>query len=294
MKPNLAPDRGANDDWRSVASRVMHQVSADRLSVIAAGVAFYGLLAMIPTLVAIVSIFGIAFDPQAMMRQVESLSRLLPDNAARLVHQLLLQLTGADRGALGFGTAGSIFFALWTSSTGVRALMQALNVAYDLKEWRSPMVCFGVSLMLAGLVIVGMLLSLTTIVLLPILGDVVALGDVARTAIGWLRWPIAAASFWIGLLLLYRFGPNRGPTRWSWMDRGAAVAIAIWLAASVLFSFYVRYFGTFNRTYGSMGAVVVLLMWFLLSAWAVLIGAEINAALASGRATRRREPEDRR
>ncbi|CAM5796002.1 YihY/virulence factor BrkB family protein [Rhizobacter fulvus] len=289
MKSTTPAREAAPRTWRSALTRVLHQITADRLPIIAAGVAFYGLLAMIPTMVAIVSIVGIAFDPDSMAKQIEFMSQLLPDKAANLVRELLQQLTSAGRGALGFGTAGSIAFALWTSSSGVRTLMQALNVAYDLEEGRSLPARIGLSVVLAALVIVGMLLSLTLIVLLPIVGNAVSLGDGMRTAIGWLRWPIAVASFWIGLLLLYRFGPDRGRTPWSWMDRGAAVAIAIWLAASLLFSLYVSHFGTFNRTYGSMGAVVVLLLWFLLSAWAVLIGAEINSELAQPKI----EPGDR-
>ncbi len=266
-------------DWLQIGRRIKDQIGKDRLHVIAAGVAFYGLLAIFPTLVALISTFGLAFNPDQMTRQLDILGRLLPHPAAELVVRQLRQLTGAGHGALGLGTLGSIVLALWAGSAGMRALMQALNVAYDLKEQRGYFHRFAVSLVLSSVAIVGMLLTATVIVLLPIVSGAAGLSDTVRHAIEWLRWPIVAASFWIALVLVYRYGPYRDKPRWSWLIWGAAVAVAIWLIASVLFSLYVKWFGTFNQTYGSMGAVVVLLLWFLLSAWAVLIGAEVDATL---------------
>ncbi len=264
-------------DWRTIAVRIKEQVGEDRLHVIAAGVAFYGLLATFPALAAIVSTFGLLFDPDHMTRQLDLLSRLLPHASAELVVRQLGQLTGANHGALGLGTAGSVIVALWAGSAGMRTLMQALNVAYDLKERRGYLLRFGTSLVLSSVVIVGMLLAASIIVLLPIVSEAAGVSGSIRSAIGWLRWPIVAGSFWIALVLVYRYGPCRDKPRWSWVSRGAIVAVVIWLIASGLFSLYVRWFGTFNKTYGSMGAVVVLLLWFLLSSWAVLIGAEVDA-----------------
>ena len=131
-----------------------------------------------------------------------------------------------------------------------------------------------------------MLLAAIIIVLLPIVGEAAGVSGAVRAAIGWLRWPIVAGSFWIALVLVYRYGPCRDRPRWSWVIRGALVAVVIWMIASGLFSLYVRWFGNFNQTYGSMGAVVVLLLWFLLSSWTVLIGAEVNAT------TERKDPPD--
>ncbi|MEP7058493.1 MAG: YihY/virulence factor BrkB family protein [Caldimonas sp.] len=272
--PHCAPE-----GWRSLITRICGQISDDRLPVIAAGVAFYGLLALFPTLVAIVSTFGLAFDPDDMQRHVASLSQLFPDEVAVFVRKQLIHLTNAGSGALGLGAAGSVVIALWSTSSGMRTLMQALNVAYDLKEQRGLFARIGVSLLLAAMMIFGMLIAMTAIVLLPIVSSAAELGRSVRGAIGWLRWPIVAASFWVGLILLYRYGPHRPTPRWFWMNWGAAVAVVIWLVVSLLFSVYVSRFGTFNRAYGSMGAVVVLMLWFLLTAWAVLIGAEVNATL---------------
>ncbi|MEO6896116.1 MAG: YihY/virulence factor BrkB family protein [Caldimonas sp.] len=274
------------EDWRTIALRIKEQVGEDRLHVIAAGVAFYGLLAIFPALAAIVSTIGLLFDPDHLTRQLDTLGRLLPHASAELVVRQLEKFTRADHGALGLGTLGSVVVALWAGSAGMRTLMQALNVAYDLKERRGYLLRFGTSLALSSVAIVGMLLAATLIVLLPIVGEAAGVSGVVRAAIGWLRWPIVASSFWIALVLVYRYGPCRDRPRWSWVSRGAFVAVVIWMIASGLFSLYVRWFGHFNQTYGSMGAVVVLLLWFLLSSWAVLIGAEVNAT------TERKDPAD--
>lgn len=273
-------------DWRTIALRIREQVGEDRLHVIAAGVAFYGLLAIFPALAAIVSTIGLLFDPDHLTRQLDALGRLLPHASAELVVRQLGKFAGADHGALGLGTLGSVVVALWAGSAGMRTLMQALNVAYDLKERRGYLLRFGTSLALSSVAIVGMLLAATIIVLLPIVGEAAGVSGAVRAAIGWLRWPIVAGSFWIALVLVYRYGPCRDRPRWSWVSRGAFVAVVIWMIASGLFSLYVRWFGHFNQTYGSMGAIVVLLLWFLLSSWAVLIGAEVNAT------TERKDPAD--
>lgn len=264
-------------NWYPIVARIKEHIGNDRLHVIAAGVAFYGLLAVFPTLAALISTIGLAFDPDQMTRQLERLGRLLPRPAAELVMRQLRQLSDAGAGALGLGTFGSIVVALWAGSAGMRTLMQALNVAYDLKEQRGYLHRFAVSLVLSGVAIVGMLLAATVIVLLPIVSNAADVSDDVRRAIGWLRWPIVAGAFWIALVLVYRYAPCREKPRWSWLNWGAIIGVVIWLIASGLFSLYVRWFGSFNATYGSMGAVVVLLLWFLLSAWAVLIGAEIDA-----------------
>ena len=272
-------------DWHRTFARIRDHIGNERLHVIAAGVAFYGLLAVFPTLAALVSTIGLAFEPEQMTRQLEKLGRLLPRPPAELVTRQLHQLSGAGPGALGLGTFGSVVVALWAGSAGMRTLMQALNVAYGLQEQRRYLHRFAVSLVLSGVAIVGMLLAATVIVLLPIVSDAADVSDGARRAIGWLRWPIVAGAFWIALVLVYRYGPCRAVPRWSWLNWGAIIGVVIWLIASALFSLYVSWFGSFNETYGSMGAVVVLLLWFLLSAWAVLIGAEIDATPQRSKAT---------
>lgn len=264
-------------DGRWLPLRLKDKIAADRLAVIAAGVAFYGLLASIPTLTAMVSIYGLVLDPEHISDQLRRLSSLLPPQAADLLVGQLRDLSRTGGGALGIGFAGSLLLALWGSSAGMRALMKALNAAYDVHESRGFLRQVGVSLLLALGAIIVVLIAIVAIVVLPAATQLLGLSGGLQTALQWLRWPIIAGAFWFGLVLLYRYGPDRARAQWSWANWGALVAVLLWLFGSSLFSWYVGNFGNFNKTYGSMGAVVVLLMWFLLSAWAVLIGAEVNA-----------------
>ena len=273
---------------RALALQLKQQVSDDHLTVVAAGVAFYGLLAAFPALAALVSIYGLVFDAQQIGEQVASLGTVLPPEAAQLIGAQLEQLNQTDRGALGLGFAGSLLLALWSSSAGVRALMKALNIAYDVEEKRGFIAIVLRSLLLALGAIFVVIVAIVAIVVLPALSGVFELPETLAAAIAWLRWPIIALAFWVGLVLLYRWGPCRDRASWSWLNWGASVAVPLWLIGSASFSWYVGNFGNYNKTYGSMGAVVILLMWLLLSAWSVLIGAEINATLRNTRSTRER------
>ena len=262
--------------WRGLPMQLKDKIVAERLTVIAAGVAFYGLLAFIPTLSAMISIYGLVLDPQHITDQIESMSSLLPRQAAGVLIDPLRDLISTDRGALGLGFAGSLVLALWLSSAGMRALMKALNAAFEVRESRSFRRQIGISFLLALGAIFVVLLAMVAMVVLPVVIGWLGLGGALQSTMH-LRWPIVAAAFWIGLVLLYRYGPDRVRPQWSWANWGALIAVLLWLAGSWAFSWYVGNFGNYNRTYGSMGAIVVLLVWFLLSAWAVLIGAAVNA-----------------
>ncbi len=264
---------------RQFLGRIRKQIGDERLTVIAAGVAFYGLLSTFPAITAVVSIYGLLFDSGQATRQLASLSTVLPHQAADLVVNQLTGIAAAGHTALGLGVAGSILIALWSSSAGVRALMKALNVAYGEEERRGAFTVVLISVLLAMGAVAGGLVILAIIVFLPLIGSVAPLGNTLSTAIGWLRWPVVAVSFWLGIALVYRFGPDRGAAHWSWKNWGALCAVVLWLVGSALFAWYVSHFGSYNRIYGSLGAVVVLLVWFLLSSWSVLVGAEINGVL---------------
>jgi membrane protein len=266
------------------------QISDDRLSVVAAGVAFYGLLAAFPTFTALVSVYGLVFDARQLSGHLDQLRQLLPPDAADLLIGQLLELNRAPRSALGLGVAGSVLLALWSSSAGMRALMKALNLAYGVRERRSVVAVVAVSVALALGAVLLIFMAIIAIVVLPLLSRLLGLGEGLRMALDWLRWPIIAAAFWVGLALLYRFAPCRDTAEWSWANRGAFAALGLWLGGSAIFSWYAANFGTYNATYGSMGAVVMLLLWFVISAWAVLIGAEINALRTHAA---RREPARR-
>ncbi len=273
------PKRVSHVSWRDTLLGVKQQLSDDNLSIVAAGVAFYFLLAVFPALTAMVSLYGLAFDPQQVSEQINRLSAFVPGQAVDLLTGQLGELVSTNRSALGLGVAGGLLLALWSSSVGVRKLMDALNVAYDEKEKRSFLHRTALALALTlGAIVIGVL-AMATIVLLPAVDSFLGLGELLQTTIGILRWPLVAVLFALALGVLYRFGPSRDHARWAWISWGAGVATVLWVVGSALFSWYVSNFGNYNKSYGSMGAVVILLMWFLLCAYVTLIGAEIDSEI---------------
>ena len=273
--PGAIPRSG----WRDIVLRVKERMSKDRLSIIAAGVAFYGLLAIFPTLIALVAIYGLVADPQQVETQVTSLSAMLPPEASKILLGQLHDLVQTDQKALGVGAIGGIFLALWSASAGVRTLMEALNVAYNEQEKRGTVRFYATALALTLAAIVGAIVLIAIIVALPLAAKFLGLGSQMETVIAYARWPVVAVAMMIGLAVMYRYGPSRRQPRWKWVSWGAVIATLLWIVGSALFSLYVSKFGNYNETYGSMGAVVILLMWFLISAYVVLIGAEINAEM---------------
>jgi membrane protein len=265
--------------WRDILLRVKGQIKEDRLSIIAAGVAFYGLLAVFPALIAMVAIYGLAFDPKQVESQVASLSGILPPQAADILLSQLHDLTSTGSAALGIGAVVGVLMALWSASAGVRTLMEALNVAYDEEERRGFIAFYGTALLLTLGAILGVLVAIASVVALPAVIGMLGLGALVETLVSFARWPILALAMIAGLAVVYRFGPSRRSPRWAWVSWGAVVATVLWIIGSALFSLYVTKFGSYNETYGAMGAVVILLTWFLLSAYAVLIGAEVNAEM---------------
>ncbi len=279
--PRDIPARG----WKDILWRVKGQMSQDRLSIIAAGVAFYGLLAVFPGLIALVGLYGLAFDPQQVEQQVATLSGILPKEARDVLLAQLHDLTTTDRTSLGIGAIGGLLLALWSASAGMRTLMEALNVAYDEEEKRGFFRFYGTALLLTLAAIIGAVIAIGMVIALPVVLKLVGLGEALKWLIAVAAWPILVAMMLFGLAIVYRYGPSRAQARWRWVSWGAVTATVLWVIGSALFSLYVTRFGNYNETYGSVGAVVILLMWFLLSSYAVLIGAELNAEME--RQTRR-------
>jgi membrane protein len=273
-RPGEIPSRG----WLDIAKRVKRQIKEDKLSIIAAGVAFYGLLAVFPGLVALVGIYGLLADPAQIERQMGAFSAMLPPQAAEVLLTQLHDLASTDRTALGFGAIAGLLLALWSASAAVRTLMEALNVAYDEEESRGFIRFYGTALLLTLAGIVGVILAIGLVVALPAVLGLAGLSSVVDILVRIVRWPVLALLAIVGFAVVYRYGPSRRKPRWRWVSWGATVAVALWIVGSALFSLYVTRFGNYNETYGAAGAVVILLMWFLLSSYAILIGAEINAA----------------
>ena len=273
--PGQIPARG----WRSVVSRVRERMREDNLSIISAGVAFYALLSLFPALAALVAIYGLVADPQQIEGQVASLSAMLPAQAAELITGQLHDLVQTDRTALGLGAAVGVLLALWSASKGVRTLMAALNVAYHEEESRGTLTLLATSLALTLAAIAGFIVMIGLIVAAPVAARFIGLGDALESLVDLSRWPVVALTVVVGLAVMFRYGPSRDEPRWRWASPGAVIATLLWIAGTVLFSLYVSRFGNYNETYGAMGAVVILLMWLLLSAYVVLIGALVNAEM---------------
>jgi membrane protein len=274
-RPQQIPRPG----WRDILWRVKDEASKDNLDMIAAGVAFYGLLAIFPAIAAMISIYGLIADPQTVQQQMSALSGALPSDARGIIDEQLSRVAAGARGALSAGAIIGILATLWSANKGTKALMEALNIVYDEDEKRGFLGLNLVSLALTIGILVFLIVALGLIAALPALFGNLGLPEMVRQWASWLRWPVLALVFIVSLAFLYRFAPSRGAPKWRWVSAGAVLATILWMAGSLLFSWYVSNFGSYNQTYGSVGAVIVLMMWFWLSAYIVLAGAELNAEM---------------
>ena len=247
------------------------------------------LLALFPGLAALVSLYGLAFDTAQIEKQVAALSGVLPAQTQELLSQELHSLVEGSSGALGFAAIVGLLLALWSASRGMSGLITAINIAYEEKERRSfvkfNLIAIGLTL---GLV-VGGALAIALIAVLPAAGQLLAVGSATKWMLLLVQWPLLIVLVMLGLAVLYRFGPDRDKPQWRWVSPGAITATVFWIVASIGFTVYVANFNSYDKTYGSLGGVVILLTWLYLSALMVLLGAVINAQ--SERQTRKDSTE---
>jgi membrane protein len=274
-RPHQIPWRG----WVEVLKRVVRKTSENSIGLVAAGVAFYALLAIFPAIGALISIYGLVSDPAQVDQQFAGTRGFMPNEVYTMISGQMRDVASHSGGALGTGLVAAIAVSLWSANKGTKSLIEALNIVYDEDEKRG---FFRLNLlaitMTLFLVMLGVL-AVAAVVALPVVLGFVGLGSVAEALMQWLRWPLLAAVVLLTLAVVYRYGPSRRMARWQWVTWGSGVAVVLWLAASGLFSFYVANFASYNATYGSLGAVIVMLMWLFLSAFIVLLGAEINAEM---------------
>jgi membrane protein len=272
--PRAIPARG----WKEVLLRVKTEMADDHASLLAAGVAFYALMALVPALVALVSLYGLLAEPSDVTRQVTDLLRAAPTEVRTLVQTQLESIIKASPGGLGVGIAVGIATALWAASSGVQNLVDAIGAAYDEHEGRGfvkrRLVALGLTFGAIGFVVAA-----GWLVALPKLLEGSAVGSGVQLLVSIVRWPLLAVGMLIGLGVLYRFGPDRDKPKWKWVSVGSVAATVLWVAGSIAFSVYVGSFGKYNQTYGSLGAVVVLLLWLYLTAFSIIFGAELNSEL---------------
>lgn len=272
-RPHHIPASG----WRDILARIKQALSDDHVGIVSAGVAFYALLALFPALAALVSIYGLITDANQVQQQLSALSGFLPQDAYALVEQQLKNVASHAGGALTVGAIGALSLALWSATKGVKALIDALNIVYDEDEDRGFVKLNGLAILLTvGAILFGAF-TLILIAALPALLGNLGLSESAQNLVSFGRWPLLAIVLMVALAVIYRLGPSREQPQWQWVTLGAVAATLLWLVGSVAFSIYVSNFGSYDETYGSVGAVVILLMWLYLSAYIVLVGAELNA-----------------
>lgn len=272
--PREIPVRG----WKDVATRVKEEAKHKNVSLLAAGVAFFAFLSLVPALAAFVSIYGLVVSPEDIVRQVRDSTTALPAEARDLLVQQMEDVARSSSAGLTVSALLGLVLALWSASAAVKHLLSALNVAYDEDEERGFVKA---RLLALGLTLAGigfMTVALFVIAVLPRVADD-ALGDVGRTLAVWGRWPLLALLMLLALAVLYRIGPERDDPRWRWVTWGAGIATLLWIVASAAFSFYASNFGSYNETYGTLSSIVVLMLWLYLTALCVLLGAEINAEI---------------
>jgi membrane protein len=273
--PTEIPRQG----WWDILKRTWTRIGEDNISLVAAGVAFYALLSIFPGFTALVSLYGLVADPAAVEKQIASVQGFLPPDAVKLLADQLQSLLDAPKTGIGIGLLVSVVLALWSARAGAGALMTALDIAYGEPERRNiiefNLVAFGLT---AGLILFG-IVALLLVAVIPALLKLLPIPDSLAWIVSLVRWPILAGFAMFAAAALYRFGPSREHPKWQWVSWGSAIATLVWIIASVGFSVYVSKFGDYNKTYGSLGAIVVLLTWFWISAYIFLAGAELNAEM---------------
>jgi membrane protein len=274
-KPSEIPPPG----WWQVLKRVWAETISDQMSIIAAGCAFYALLALFPAISVLISLYGLALDPTAIGRQLEAVRDVLPAAAYELVAQRVHELAAKGATTLSWGLALGVLVALWSASAGTKALIMSLNIAYEEEEKRGIVRYHLTALFFTLCGVFGVSLALSVIVGLPAVLQLDVLGALGRITARVVSSLLLLGFVTLGLALLYRFAPSRQEAAWHWITPGSALAAVLWLLASVLFSLYVSRLASYDTTYGSLGAVVVVLFWFYISAFVVLLGAELNAEL---------------
>jgi membrane protein len=274
-KPSDIPRAG----WRDILLRVWHKLSEDNVSLVAAGVALNTLLAVFPAMAVLASIYGMFASPAQVGKEIAPFYSILPHDAAAIIQAQLEALARPRNHTLGIGAIVSFVVSVYYSSQGVSALMSATNIAYNERERRGFIELVLVALGFAVGAVVGFVVMLLLTVAVPLgLAHVPLPGFVNMAALV-LRWILLWVFAALGLAIVYRYAPSRENARWRWVTWGSVVAATLWLASSVLFSLYVRNFGSYGKTYGALGGVIVLIMWFYLQGYAIVLGAEFNAEM---------------
>ena len=263
--------------WKDILWRTYARIGDDRLLAVAAGVVFYGLLAIFPAITALVSLYGLFAKASTISEHLSLASGVLPAGGMEIIQEQINRITAKGDAKLSFAFAASLGLALWSANAGMKAVIDALNVTYGEKEKRGFIKLNLGSLALTGGAILALLVALAGIVVLPLVLSYIGLGGRTETLLRLLRWPLLLCLVIFGLAFLYRFGPSRESPRWEWITAGSAFAAVAWLGGSALLSWYLANFANYDATYGSLGAAIGMMIWMWMSSIVILLGAELNS-----------------
>ena len=268
---------GLRGSWAILRASIAH-VGENNLALISAGVAFFSMLSLFPALAALIALLGLISDPAVVVAQLEEMRPLLPEDVYQIINTQVVSLVTASSGSLGRAGVISLILALWSARAGVGAMITGLNAVYNKRDRNTARHYLRALLLTIGLVAVC-IVSLLSLVVIPILLAFFPLGGLGRFAVEAARWGVVVTVLFAGIGMLYRYGPNRRGAQFQWLSAGAMVAVVFWVILSVGFSYYVSNFGNYNQVYGSIGAVIAMLIWLWISSFLVLYGAALNAQI---------------
>jgi membrane protein len=273
--PSQIPVRG----WKDILLRVYDNIGEHRVIAIAAGVTFYVILALFPAIAALVALYGLFADPKAIGQHLDALSSFMPGGAIDVIGEQMGRVAAQGNGTLGFTFLLGFAVSLWSANAGMKALFDALNIVYAEREKRSFILLNAVSLAFTFGALAIIMLAIAAMIVLPVALSYLGLAAATEWILTLGRWPLLLIAISVAIGVIYRYGPSREEARWRWLSWGSAFAAVVWLAASILFSWYAENFGNYNKTYGSLGAAIGFMTWIWLSTIVILIGAELNAEM---------------
>jgi membrane protein len=265
--------------WKDILWRTYLQIDEDRVLAVAAGVVFFALLAFFPAVTAFVSLYGLFADPSTISQHLSMAASIMPAEAFGILREQVDRIVAKGNATLSLAFVFSAGLALWSANAGMKAIIDALNVAYEETEKRGFIRLNLISLCFTIGAIAALLLAVGAVVVFPLVLSQIGLADSVETIAQYARWPLLLIMVMGGLAVLYRFGPSRSDPRWEWVSVGSLVATVAWVAGSALLSWYLQNFADYNATYGSLGAGIGFMTWLWLSSIVVLLGAELNSEI---------------
>lgn len=266
-------------DWWRIFKRIIKQIKSDNIMIVAPGVAFFLFLAIFPAILALISLYGLIFNPEQVQNQLSLLTAILPPDAGKLIIDTLSKISGQPDSQLEWEVFISLFISLWSANIGSKALFRGINIVYEEESRRNFFQLNGISLIFTISGIVISIVSLALIIGFPTFIKHVDIPPFFNRLVGIGRWVLLGFIIAIFIAAAYKFAPERRDPKFRWVTWGAIVATLLWLAASWGFSYYVENFGNFDEKYGTVSSVVILMLWFYITSFLILLGAEINTEM---------------